>query len=52
MMSASAGLALAPVLGLGEDKPAREWGTAKGKVWIADDFDGPLSQHVMAEFEK
>jgi prevent-host-death family protein len=32
-------------------KPKREFGFMKGRIWIADDFDGPLPPEVLADFE-
>ncbi len=35
------------------EKPRRRIpGQAKGKVWIAPDFDDPLPENVVDEFEK
>lgn len=28
-----------------------QFGALKGKGWIADDFDAPLPDHILAEFE-
>jgi prevent-host-death family protein len=28
-----------------------KFGALKGKGWIADDFDAPLPDHILAEFE-
>ena len=33
-----------------EKRPIR-YGGLKGKIWVADDFDAPLSSAVLAEFE-
>lgn len=33
-----------------EKKPIR-FGSMKGKIWIADDFDDPLPVEIQAEFE-
>jgi prevent-host-death family protein len=30
----------------------REFGTAKGQIFISDDFDDPLPEEILAEFEK
>jgi prevent-host-death family protein len=30
----------------------RRLGTAKGQIFIADDFDAPLSDEILDEFEK
>ena len=38
---------------LGPEKHARiKFGTLKGKVWIADDFDHPLPDDVLDGFER
>lgn len=34
-----------------ETKPVRQPGQWKGKIWIADDFDDPLPDDVIALFE-
>lgn len=34
-----------------ESKPMREPGQWKGKIWIADDFDDPLPEDILALFE-
>ncbi|NOX61552.1 MAG: type II toxin-antitoxin system Phd/YefM family antitoxin [Chloroflexi bacterium] len=31
--------------------PARQPGSAKGEVWIAPDFDAPLPDEILADFE-
>jgi antitoxin (DNA-binding transcriptional repressor) of toxin-antitoxin stability system len=33
-----------------QKKPIR-FGALKGKIWIADDFDAPLPDEILAEFE-
>lgn len=43
-----------PVARLTQLKPAKKqihFGGLKGKIWIADDFDAPLPDDVLAEFE-
>lgn len=36
-----------------EPKPkARVLGSARGKIWIAPDFDAPLPDSILDEFEK
>jgi prevent-host-death family protein len=35
-----------------EKHPPIKFGTLKGKVWIADNFDDPLPDDVLGEFEK
>jgi hypothetical protein len=32
--------------------PARKLGLAKGKVWMADDFNAPLPDEIVDEFYK
>ena len=34
-----------------ESKPVREPGQWKGRIWIADDFDDPLPEDILALFE-
>ena len=34
-----------------EKKPKLQFGLLKGKIWVADDFDAPLPEDVLAEFE-
>ena len=34
-----------------KQKRAINFGALKGKGWIADDFDAPLPDHILAEFE-
>lgn len=34
-----------------EDRPVREPGRLKGRIWIADDFDDPLPEDIQAAFE-
>ncbi len=48
---ARAGKPVARLTGLKPEKPKIRFGGLKGKVWIADDFDAPLPQDVLAEFE-
>jgi prevent-host-death family protein len=38
---------LVPVAG----RPQRRLGALKGKVWIADDFDAPLPDDLLDQFE-
>ena len=38
---------------LGHEKRAPiKFGTLKGKIWIAENFDAPLPDDVLEEFEK
>jgi prevent-host-death family protein len=50
---AKAGTPLAKLVPLGE--PGRgtkfKFETMKGKIWIADDFDAPLPEEILAAFE-
>lgn len=43
-----------PVAKLGpiSKKPLRRFGVLKGKIKIAKDFDAPLSEDILAEFEE
>ena len=43
-----------PVVRLTRLEPAKKpirFGCLKGKIWIADDFDAPLPEKILAEFE-
>jgi prevent-host-death family protein len=43
-----------PVVRLTKLEPAKRkirYGLLKGKIWIADDFDAPLPEDFLAEFE-
>ncbi|MGU7771362.1 type II toxin-antitoxin system Phd/YefM family antitoxin [Burkholderia sp. MR1-5-21] len=42
---------LVPVEPVKRVKPVRRFGALKGQVWIADDFDAPLPDHVLDAFE-
>lgn len=48
---AKAGVPTARLVPFEQPKPVRKFGTMKGKIWIADDFDAPLPDDVLAEFE-
>ena len=48
---ARAGKPVARLTGLASDKPKIRFGGLKGKIWIADDFDAPLPDEILAEFE-
>ena len=44
-----------PMVRLTPDEPAplrRELGTAKGEIFISDDFNDPLPEEILAAFEK
>lgn len=47
---AKAGRAVAKLVPIGQSKPIR-FGVLQGKVRIADDFDAPLPDAVLAAFE-
>jgi len=50
---AKSGTPVAMLVPLDHGKHARiKFGTLKGKVWIADNFDDPLPDDVLDEFEK
>ena len=50
---AKAGTPLARLVPLSEPMPKKKikFGTMKGKIWIADDFDAPLPEEILAAFE-
>ncbi len=48
---ARAGKPVARLTGLAPAKPKIRFGGLKGKIWIADDFDAPLPEEILAEFE-
>ena len=48
---ARAGKPGARLTGLKPEKRKIRFGGLKGKIWIADDFDDPLPDDVLAEFE-
>jgi len=35
-----------------EKKPKLQFGLMKGKIWVAEDFDAPLPDEVIAQFEQ
>ena len=45
------GIAVARLVAVAPVKRPRRFGTLKGKIRIADDFDAPLPEHILAEFE-
>jgi prevent-host-death family protein len=50
---AKSGTPVAMLVPLDHKKQAPiKFGTLKGKIWIADSFDDPLSDDVLDEFEK
>ena len=48
---AKAGKPVARLTRISEKPPRRVPGMDKGKVWMAPDFDAPLPDEIMAEFE-
>ena len=48
---ARAGKPVVRLTKLEPEKRAIRYGGLKGKIWIADDFDAPLPDEVLAEFE-
>ena len=48
---AKAGVPAARLGPIVQTKPSRRFGVLKGKVVIADDFDAPLPEDVLADFE-
>ncbi len=48
---AKAGKPVAAIVGLDAVKPVRQPGLLKGQVEIADDFDAPLPDDILAGFE-
>jgi prevent-host-death family protein len=47
---AKAGKPVARLLPLEPRREPRQPGLLKGKIWIADDFDDPLPEEIMAAF--
>ena len=48
---ARAGKPVARLTALKNEKRTYKLGLLEGKGWIADDFDAPLPDHILAEFE-
>ena len=48
---AKAGKPMARLVPLAPPRPQRKPGGWEGKVWIAEDFDDPLPEDIMAGFE-
>jgi len=48
---ANRGVPVAVLSPAGKEKPKRKLGDMAGKIWIADDFDAPLSGDLLALFE-
>ena len=49
---ARSGRPVARLIPLRSKTPERVLGGARGEVWIADDFDAPLPDDVLADFER
>jgi prevent-host-death family protein len=47
---ARAGVPVARLVPIASEKKERPLGFARGEVWIADDFDAPLPDDLLAEF--
>lgn len=47
---AKAGKPIAKLVPIESRRPQRKPGRLKGKIWIADDFDAPLPDDVLALF--
>ncbi|MFZ0302111.1 MAG: type II toxin-antitoxin system Phd/YefM family antitoxin [Terracidiphilus sp.] len=48
---ARAGKPVARLTGLKPEKKPIIFGLMKGEIWVADDFDAPLPDEILAEFE-
>ena len=48
---ANRGVPVARLSSAVEEKPKRKLGDMAGQIWIADDFDAPLSGDLLALFE-
>jgi len=48
---ARAGKPVAILTGLKKEKRVINFGALEGKGWIAEDFDAPLPDEILAEFE-
>ena len=47
---ARAGVPVAKLVPVKSGSKTRPLGFARGEVWVADDFDAPLPDHILAEF--
>ena len=47
---ARAGVPVARLVAVEKDKTARPMGFARDEIWIADDFDAPLPDELLAAF--
>ena len=45
------GKPMARILPMETDKSSIRFGVLRGKAWVADDFDSPLPEGVLAAFE-
>lgn len=43
---------MTPVRPAPSERPVPRFGTLAGQAWMADDFDAPLPDDLLAEFEK
>ena len=48
---AKAGKPIAKIVPITQKKVSRKPGSAKGKIWIAPDFNAPLPDDILAAFE-
>ncbi len=48
---AKAGKPVARLVPIREKPAQRVLGLAKGRIWVAPDFDAPLPEEIIAEFE-
>ncbi len=49
---AKSGRPVARLVPVGAGSGGREWGLDAGAGWIADDFDAPLPEPILREFEQ
>ena len=45
------GHSVARLVAIASATSVRKFGTMKGRIWIADDFDAPLPDEIQAAFE-
>jgi prevent-host-death family protein len=48
---AKAGRPIAKLVPLASGLEPRQLGSLRGKIWLADDFDAPLPEEVLASFQ-
>ncbi len=48
---AKAGRPIAKLVPLASELEPRQLGSLRGKIWLADDFDAPLPEDVLASFQ-